>query len=98
MKTIFKIVMASTIVVILLIVGAQGVLADTSTSTTNTSATHAAVSEVRGVITAIDKTTTPPAVTITPKEGSAVVVKVDRHYHYYQNRGRQDYYRRPGSK
>lgn len=76
MKTIFKIVMASTIVVILLIVGAQGVLADTSTSTTNVSATHAAVSEVRGVITAIDKTTTPPAVTITPKEGSAVVVKV----------------------
>jgi hypothetical protein len=76
MKTIFKIAAALTIVVTLLVVGAQGVLADTGTSTTNASATHAAVSEVKGVITAIDKTVSPPSVTITPKDGSAVVLKV----------------------
>lgn len=64
--------MGTTLAMILLVVGAQAVLADTDTSATNSS-----LSEVRGVITTIDKTATPITVTITPKEGSTVIVKVD---------------------
>ena len=77
MKKIMRIAVALALVVILLVVGAQTALADTNTSATNASVTHAAVSEVKGIITAIDKTATPPTVTITPKDGSAVVLKVD---------------------
>ncbi len=65
MKKIIRVALALTLAVVLLVVSTETALADTNGS------------EVKGVITAIDKTATPPTVTITPKEGSAVVLKVD---------------------
>ena len=67
MKKMIRVALASTLAVVLLVVGAETTLADTNPSG----------KEVKGVITAIDKTATLPTVTITPKEGSAVVLKVD---------------------
>ena len=69
MKKTLKIALALTLVVVMLVVGTETTLADSNKS----------VGEVNGFIAAIDKTATPPTVTITPtaKKGNAVVLKVD---------------------
>jgi len=67
MKKIIRVALALTLVSVLFVFSAETALAATNTSG----------SEVKGVITAIDKTAIPPTVTITPKRGSAVVLKVD---------------------
>ena len=66
MKNLWKIALATTIAVVLLIVSAGVVSAQANTGT-----------QIKGTITAIDQTATPPTVTVKPEEGNAVVLKVD---------------------
>ncbi len=67
MKKIIRVGLALTMVLVMLAISTETALAATNTSG----------SEVKGSITAIDKTATPNTVTITPEKGTAVVLKVD---------------------
>ena len=67
MKKILTIGLSLALVLALMVIGTGSALAASNQSGNN----------VEGVITAIDKTVTPPTVTVTPEEGSAVILKID---------------------
>lgn len=67
MRHVLRIILPLAVVAVLVVVGVGTVMAQTSSSQL----------EVKGIISAINETATPPTVSITPKEGLPVVLKVD---------------------
>jgi hypothetical protein len=67
MRHVLRIVLPLAIVAMLIVVGTGATMAQTPSPQL----------EVKGIISAIDKTVTPPTLTITPQKGSNVTLKVD---------------------
>ena len=67
MKKTMRLALAVTVAAVMLLVSAQAILA---------AGTQSGI-EVKGSITAIDKTAVPPTITITPKTDSVVILKVN---------------------